>query len=112
MRQTPARTSTIRYGTHDASCACKASVSGRAAGVRECDERAFETLAAGVFRQGGDKSQIHPFADSQGQLRLGETMAGGEVDVLAGLVAGERVVLDPVKAGIQLKSLANASKKE
>lgn len=46
------------------------------------------------------------------QLRLGETMAGGEIDVLAGLVAGERVVLDPVKAGIQLKSLANASKKE
>ena len=39
MRQTPARTSTIRYGTHDASSACKASVSGRATGVSECDDR-------------------------------------------------------------------------
>ena len=46
------------------------------------------------------------------QLRLGETMASGEIEVLAGLIAGERVVLDPVKAGIQLKSLANASKKD
>ena len=39
-------------------------------------------------------------------------MASGEIEVLAGLIAGERVVLDPVKAGIQLKSLANASKKD
>ena len=39
MRQTPARTSTIRYGTHDASSACKLSVSGRADGVSECDDR-------------------------------------------------------------------------
>jgi RND family efflux transporter MFP subunit len=37
------------------------------------------------------------------QLRLGEPL-GGEVEVLAGLTAGERVVLDPVKAGIQLKA--------
>jgi len=39
MRQTPARTSTIRYGTHDASCACKASVSGRATDAGACDDR-------------------------------------------------------------------------
>lgn len=39
MRQTPARTSTIRYGTHDASSACKASVSGRATDASEGDAR-------------------------------------------------------------------------
>lgn len=38
------------------------------------------------------------------QLRLGEMSAGGEIEVLAGLTAGERVVLDPVKAAIALKS--------
>lgn len=38
------------------------------------------------------------------QLRLGEPSAGGsEIEVLAGLTAGERVALDPVKAGILLK---------
>ena len=38
------------------------------------------------------------------QLRLGEVLTGGEVEVLAGLNAGEQVVLDPVKAAIALKS--------
>lgn len=40
------------------------------------------------------------------QLRLGETLGGGEIEVLAGLNAGERVVLDAIKAGIELKSAA------
>ncbi|MBA4093354.1 MAG: efflux RND transporter periplasmic adaptor subunit [Candidatus Accumulibacter sp.] len=39
------------------------------------------------------------------QLRLGEEF-GGEIEVLAGLAAGERVALDPVKAGIALKAAA------
>jgi hypothetical protein len=38
------------------------------------------------------------------QLRLGEVVGQGEIEVLAGLAAGEKVVTDPVKAGIQLKS--------
>lgn len=59
---------------------------------------------AAVYVQDGDNRL------SLRQLRLGETLAGGEVDVLAGLVAGEHVVLDPVKAGIQLKSVAAAKK--
>jgi hypothetical protein len=37
------------------------------------------------------------------QIRLGETY-GSEIEVLAGLAAGERVVLDPVKAAISLKA--------
>lgn len=44
------------------------------------------------------------------QLRLGETVAAGEVEVLAGVQAGERVVLDPVKAAIQIKSTARPDK--
>ncbi len=40
------------------------------------------------------------------QLRLGEVSGGNEIEVLAGLTSGERVVLDPIKAGIALKSAA------
>ena len=38
------------------------------------------------------------------QLRLGDIVGPGEVEVLAGLAAGDKVVADPVKAAIQLKS--------
>lgn len=38
------------------------------------------------------------------QLRLGDVVGEGEIEVLAGLAAGDKVVTDPVKAGIQLKS--------
>ena len=38
------------------------------------------------------------------QLRLGERVGQGEIEVLAGLASGDRVVNDPVQAGIQLKS--------
>lgn len=38
------------------------------------------------------------------QVRLGEPVAGGEVEVLAGVRAGERVLLDPVAAALALKA--------
>ncbi|QRM18901.1 efflux RND transporter periplasmic adaptor subunit [Dechloromonas sp. TW-R-39-2] len=38
------------------------------------------------------------------QLRLGEVVGAGEVEVLAGLASGDKVVTEPVKAAIQLKS--------
>jgi hypothetical protein len=44
------------------------------------------------------------------QLRLGEAAGAGEVEVLAGLQPGERIVLDPVKAAIQIKSAAPPGK--
>lgn len=44
------------------------------------------------------------------QLRLGETVGVDEVEVLAGLQAGERIVLDPVKAAIQVKSAARSGR--
>jgi RND family efflux transporter MFP subunit len=37
------------------------------------------------------------------QVRLGEAVAEGEIEVLSGLAAGETVSLDPVKTGIELK---------
>ncbi|HJW03710.1 MAG TPA: efflux RND transporter periplasmic adaptor subunit [Azospira sp.] len=40
------------------------------------------------------------------QLRLGEAVGDGEIEVLAGLKAGETIILDPVKGGIALKQAA------
>lgn len=37
------------------------------------------------------------------QVRLGETLGNGELEVLAGLVAGDRVSLEPIQSGIRLK---------
>ncbi|MDO8960394.1 MAG: efflux RND transporter periplasmic adaptor subunit [Rhodocyclaceae bacterium] len=39
------------------------------------------------------------------QVRLGEPVADGEIEVLSGLAAGETVSLDPVKTGIELKQM-------
>lgn len=41
------------------------------------------------------------------QVRLGEAVAGGAVEVLAGIAAGESVSLEPVKTGIVLKQLVS-----
>ena len=38
------------------------------------------------------------------QLRLGEAVGAGEIEVLAGLASGDKVITEPVKAGMQLKS--------
>ena len=37
------------------------------------------------------------------QVRLGEMLGNGELEVLAGLSAGDRVSVKPIQAGIQLK---------
>jgi hypothetical protein len=38
------------------------------------------------------------------QLRLGEAVGQGEIEVLAGLASGDKVITEPVKAGMLLKS--------
>jgi RND family efflux transporter MFP subunit len=38
------------------------------------------------------------------QLRLGEAVGQGEIEVLAGLSSGDKVVTDPVKAAMQIQS--------
>jgi RND family efflux transporter MFP subunit len=49
-----------------------------------------------VYVVGSDKPKLR-------QVRLGEPVADGEIEVLSGLAAGETVSLDPVKTGIELK---------
>jgi RND family efflux transporter MFP subunit len=44
------------------------------------------------------------------QVRLGEAMGNGEIEVLAGLSGGERVSLEPIQAGMQLKQPAAPAK--
>lgn len=44
------------------------------------------------------------------QVRIGRRVDNGMLDVLAGLDAGERVALDPIRAGTQLKESVAASK--
>jgi RND family efflux transporter MFP subunit len=43
------------------------------------------------------------------QVRLGEAVAGGELEVLAGIASGERVSLTPLKTGIELKAAPAAA---
>lgn len=38
------------------------------------------------------------------QVRLGEAVANGDLEVLAGLDSGERVSLEPIKTGVRLKA--------
>ena len=45
-----------------------------------------------------EKGQLH-----MRQIRLGETVAGGEMEVLAGLASGDSIRLDPIRAGIEMK---------
>ena len=45
----------------------------------------------------GDQGQV-----TLRQIRLGEAVGQNEIEVLAGLNAGERVALDPIKAGMSL----------
>lgn len=62
---------------------------------------------AAVLRRGEVAAVYVQTADgrlSLRQLRLGDAVGQGEIEVLAGLVAGDQVVTDPVKAGIQMKA--------
>lgn len=43
------------------------------------------------------------------QVRLGAAVASGELEVLSGLAAGERVALDPIKAGMVAQTPAASS---
>ena len=49
-----------------------------------------------VYVLGKDRPQLR-------QVRLGEAVADGEVEVLSGLAGGETISLDPVKTGIEMK---------
>lgn len=54
----------------------------------------------------GEISAVYVLKDGKPllrQVRLGEPVADGELEVLSGLAGGETVSLDPVKTGIELK---------
>lgn len=73
------------------------------------------TVPSGAVVRRGEVAAVY-VQNAQGalslrQLRLGEPLAGDEIEVLAGLANGERVVLDPVKAAIALKSSAKPQNK-
>lgn len=62
---------------------------------------------AAVLRRGEVSAVYVQAADgrlSLRQLRLGDAVGHAEIEVLAGLVSGDKVVTDPIRAGIQLKS--------
>ena len=62
---------------------------------------------AAVLRR-GEVTAVYVLDDKGGarlrQVRLGEAMPGGELEVLAGITSGERVSLTPQKTGIELKA--------
>lgn len=61
--------------------------------------------ASAVLRRGEVAAVYVQTADNRlslRQLRLGDAVGQGEIEVLAGLSAGDKVVTDPVKAGISL----------
>ena len=63
--------------------------------------------ASAVLRRGEVAAVYVQAADgrlSLRQLRLGDALGWGEIEVLAGLATGDQVVTEPVKAAIQLKS--------
>jgi len=69
---------------------------------------------AAVVRRGEVAAVYVQAADGQlglRQLRLGDAVGQGEIEVLAGLVSGDKVVTDPIKAGIALKSAQPAAGK-
>ncbi|MDP2826002.1 MAG: efflux RND transporter periplasmic adaptor subunit [Sulfuritalea sp.] len=65
--------------------------------------------AAAVLRR-GEVTAVYVLDDKGAarlrQVRLGESVSGGELEVLAGINSGERVSLVPVKTGIELKTPA------
>jgi len=68
--------------------------------------------AAAVLRR-GELTAVYVLDDKGGahlrQVRVGEAVPGGELEVLAGITSGERISLTPVKTGIELKAAPAAA---
>ena len=69
------------------------------------------TLPPAAVLRRGEVTAVYVLDDKGGarlrQVRLGEAVPGGELEVLAGITPGERVSLTPVKTGIDLKTTAS-----
>lgn len=68
------------------------------------------TLPAAAVLRRGEVTGVYVLDDKGAarlrQVRLGEAVPGGELEVLAGIHPGERVSLVPVKTGIEIKAPA------
>lgn len=105
-------TATARVYLPDDAEQLKGIVPGMAARVHFVvgEARKLTVPPAAVVRR-GEISAVYVVADGKArlrQVRLGEAVADGELEVLAGLAAGEQVSLDPVKTGIEMKQSAAA----
>ena len=67
------------------------------------EARRLAVSAAAILRR-GELTGVYVADDKGGfslrQLRIGSPLGDGSVEVLAGLVGGERIALDPVRAGL------------
>ena len=77
-------------------------------------EGARIAVPAGAILRRGELTGVY-VADGKGgfalrQIRAGEPLADGSVEVLAGLVGGEVVALDPVQAGIAARAARAAAR--
>jgi len=72
------------------------------------------TVPPGAVLRRGEVTGVYVVDDGNTprlrQVRLGEAVDGGRLEVLSGIRPGDKVVLDPVKAGIALKQSAATSK--
>lgn len=74
------------------------------------------TVPATAIVRRGEVAAVYVKTDQDAlvlrQLRLGERLSEGDIEVLAGLAKGERVVLDAVRAGIELKARQTPEQKK
>lgn len=64
------------------------------------------TVPPSAILRRGEISAVYVLKDgkpSLRQVRLGEAVGDGEIEVLSGLAAGDTISLDPVKTGIEMK---------
>ncbi|MDP2794681.1 MAG: efflux RND transporter periplasmic adaptor subunit [Sulfurisoma sp.] len=70
------------------------------------------TVPAAAILRRGEVTAVYVLDDKSQprlrQVRPGEAVAGGRLEILAGIRPGDKVALDPVKAGIGLKQQAPA----
>lgn len=64
------------------------------------------TVPPSAILRRGEISAVYVLKDGKAtlrQVRLGEAVGDGEIEVLSGLAAGDTISLDPVRTGIELK---------
>ena len=103
-----ARSHTVTVRVYLPEVGAEGVVPGMAARVHFVSGHAVKlTVPPQAVVRRGEVSAVYVI-DAQGQprlrqVRLGEAVAGGELEVMAGLAAGDKVSLEPVKSGIAVR---------